>query len=112
MRNSIFYITNINEWVVDIIIKTLLNKLNDRKMEIVDRGLNPSEFILTESFEILKKYIKIFSKIESSRKSKAIEVLNKTIFKYFFLSLCSELTEFFILYVEIKNFQKFSQSLM
>ncbi|KAL6121534.1 hypothetical protein NUSPORA_01538 [Nucleospora cyclopteri] len=102
-ENTRYFSKNINEYVVDCIMKCVL-KLTREKINEDDVFLLPDEGkYVSKSFIKLTKCITLLKKTETKRMQKAVELIQKSVLRYFSTPY-DELELLFILYADISRF--------
>lgn len=112
MKNTSFYIEDVNEWALDMAIKETnsICKSEDpaKDLCLIENGVS-GKYISSDYLRLFKirKFIK---KSTSPRKSKAIDFYDRAIQKFFTLDRCNLATDYFTMYSDITHYIKKADS--
>lgn len=106
-ENTDFYIKNVNEWIVDVSMRKLVEFT--KKRDFVDTVLIEDklsgDYVSNEYFLLCRCQGFIFS-TDSQRREKAMSIFSKAILRFFSIDNCSILRDYFVTYSDLTHFIK------
>ena len=107
--NTNFYVADIDEWVVDIVMKRFTNITKNKDFNDVQPfDNNISGKYISVQYYLVLNGIKTIEKTNSIRKEKAKVVQSKLFSRFFDINSCNNLKDLFVLYSDISHFLKSS----
>ena len=108
LKDTPFYISDIQEWVLDIVMKESINisKSEVDSENVIETNDPKLGKFISEAYSKLLKLHRLLLISSSKRKEKAMSMFNKCILKFFNSERCLYLKDLFVLYSDISHFIK------
>lgn len=108
LANTDFYIKNVDEWVIDVVMRYVISISKKEKVsgEVVPLEDPVSGRLVSEDYFFILRCLKFIENSQSKRRNKAMDVFSRSMLKFFDLGKCAAVKDYFVMYSSLTHFVK------